>query len=119
MLNFTHESNIKTNNLIRMFENFELLIKISPPQIQYDVIDVSKGLVSQSLFVKSIKKEINFESQYNKKSDNSFSIQVISGPLKGTETIIEILEKDNKSEINVELNLKLGIKYKNFFFNFI
>jgi len=113
-LNFTHESNIKSNELIQIFENFELLIKISPPQIQYEILNSSKGIVKQSLFVKSIKKEINFESQYSKISNNSFSIQVISGPLKGTKTIIRILENHNKSEINVELNLKLGIQYKIF-----
>jgi len=89
-------------------------MKISPPQIKYKIIDSSEGIIQQTLFVKTIKKEINFESQYIKKSENSFLIKVISGPLKGTETKIEILERKDGSEIIVKLDLKLGLKYKIF-----
>lgn len=113
-MDFSYQSKIKAENLIEIFEEFQLLLKISPPQVKYDILDKSNGLIQQTLFVKSIKKELIFESIYEKKSENSFLIKAISGPLKGTETIIRILEKDDKSEINVELNLKLGLKYKIF-----
>lgn len=113
-MNFIYESATKANNLIEMFENFQLLIKISPPQIKYEILDIEKGLIRQTLFVKAIKKEIIFESLYNKTSKNSFCIKVISGPLKGTNTIIEILENDKKSKVVVDLELKVGLKYKIF-----
>ena len=113
-MKFSYKSNIKKKNLIKIFENYPLLLKISPPQIKYDILDKSSGLVQQTLFVKSIKKEFNFQTIHTKSSDDSFLIKIISGPLKGTETTIKISDKSKHTEIHVNLNLKLGLKYKIF-----
>jgi len=39
-------------------------------------------------------------------------LKIISGPLKDTETKITILEKNDKSQINVEVKLKMSFLYK-------
>jgi len=113
-MKFTFESENKAEHLISIIENFHLLLKISPPQIEYNIIDESKGLIEQVMFIKSIKKKIRFQVIHKKISEDSFLLKVISGPLKNTETKIEILEKNSKTRINVNLNLKMSFAYKIF-----
>ena len=69
-MKFTFESENKAKHLIPIIENFHLLLKISPPQIEYNIIDESKGLIEQVMFIKSIKKKLNFKS-YIKKSQKT------------------------------------------------
>lgn len=114
MLNFSYESSINAKQLIEIFDTFPLLLKMSPPQIKYTILDEQKGIIQQTFFVNAIKKEIKLEIAYNKISDNSFLLKVISGPAKGSETSIKILEKNDKSVIEVGLNLRFNLQYKIF-----
>ena len=113
-MEFNFESKNKAKNLIEVIENFQLLFKISPPQIKYKLLDESKRLIHQSIYIKSIKKNIDFQVIHKKTSKNSFLSEIISGPLKGTETKMTIIEKNEKSIINVEVKLKLSFSYKIF-----
>lgn len=114
MLNFSHVLDIKQKQLIEIFENFELLLKMSPPQIKYKILDKEKQIIEQTFFINAIKKEIKLEMIHTKISDDSFLLKIISGPAKGTGTTIQILDKQNKSQIDVKLDLKLNFKYKLF-----
>lgn len=113
-MKFIFDSDNKSQNLIEIFENFQLLLKISPQQIKYKILDESNGLIQQTFFIKSIKKEIKLELIHKKISENSFLLKIISGPLKNTETKITILEKNEKSQIDVEVKLKTSFSYKIF-----
>ena len=113
-MEFDFKSENKAKDLIEIIENFQLLFKISPPQIKYELLDKSKGLVHQTFYIKSIKKNINFQIVHKKISENSFLSEIISGPLKGTKTKMSIIEKNEKSIINVEFKLKLSFSYKIF-----
>ena len=115
VLKFSYESDITQKQLIEIFDNFQLLLKMSPPQIKYKILDEEKRIIEQIFFVNAIKKEIKLEVIHKKISDDLFLLQIISGPAKGTKTTIQILDKQNKSQINVELDLKLNLKYKIFF----
>jgi FkbM family methyltransferase len=95
-------------------ENLHLLLKISPPQIQYKIIDASKGLIEQEFYIKTLKKQIRFQVIHEKTSKNSFLIKIISGPLKGTETEIVVLENGDKSIIEAKIKLKMSLSYKIF-----
>ena len=48
MLNFSHVLDIKQKQLIEIFENFELLLKMSPPQIKYKILDKEKQIIEQT-----------------------------------------------------------------------
>lgn len=113
-MNFNYLSSASAENLIEIFENIYLLIKISPPQIKYLILDKEKNLIQQSFFINSIKKEFKIEFIHKKISPNSFLSEIISGPIKGTKTTTTILQKGNKAEISVDLNLKLSLKYRLF-----
>lgn len=114
MISFSYESNIKAKQLVEIFDNLPLLLKMSPPQIKYLILDEKERIVQQIFFVNTIKKEIKLEIVYNKISDDSFLLRVISGPAKGSEINIKILDKQNKSVIDVEIKLKLNLQYKIF-----
>jgi len=55
-MKFIFESDNRAQNLIKIFENFQLLLKISPPQINYKIIDEANGLIQQTFFIKKYKK---------------------------------------------------------------
>ena len=114
VLSFSHELDMTQKQLVEIFNNYQLLLKMSPPQIKYKILDEEKRIIEQTFFVNVIKKEIKLEVMHKKISDNLFLLQIISGPAKGTKTTIQILDKQNKSQINVELDLKLNLKYKIF-----
>jgi FkbM family methyltransferase len=114
VLNFSYESNIKARQLIEIFDKFPLLLKMSPPQIKYTILDEKNRIIQQKFFVNTIQKEITLEIVYSKISDDSFLLEVISGPAKGSRTTIKISEKLGKSVIGVALNLKLALRYKIF-----
>ena len=52
-MNFNYSSSASAEKLIEIFENIYLLIKISPPQIKYLILDKEKNLIQQSLFINS------------------------------------------------------------------
>ena len=111
-MKFVFKSQNKASHLIKIFENIQLLLKISPPKIKYKIIDEANGLVQQTIFIKSIKKKIEFQVIYKKISKNSFLLKIVSGPFKNTETSIVFLENGDKSQINVEVKLKMSFLYK-------
>lgn len=113
-MEFSYTSKCKKNNLIDIFDNIELLLKLSPPQIKYELIDKKEGLFKQSIPIKKIKKTFEFESKYKKISDNTFSFEMVNGPLKKSTINIIFKEKNGETDINLQLNLKLGLKYKFF-----
>jgi len=47
--------------------------------------------------------------------DQKFISMILDGPAKGTEVIIEFLEEDSKTRVNVKMDLKLSLKAKIFF----
>jgi len=46
-LEFSYTSEYKINNLTEIFGNLELLLKLSPPQIKYELIDKDERLFKQ------------------------------------------------------------------------
>jgi len=61
-LNYSSKS--KKENLVEIFENIELLLKLSPPQIKYELVDKEKGVFKQSIPIKKIKKTFEFEVKH-------------------------------------------------------
>lgn len=61
-MKYIFKSQNKASHLIKIFENIQLLLKISPPKIKYKIIDETNGLIQQTIFIKSIKKKLNFKS---------------------------------------------------------
>ena len=111
---FNYSSNVSAENLIEILSNIRLLMRISPPQIKYSILDEEKNLIQQTLFVNSIKKEFKIELIHKQLSPNSFISEIISGPIKGTKSVITISQKNDKTEISVNVDLKLNFKYKLF-----
>ena len=113
-LEFNYLSACKKNYLTEIFGNLELLLKISPPQVKYTLIDKNKGLFRQSIPIKKIKRTFEFDVRYVKNSENIFLFEIVSGPLKKSSINIVFQENNEKTDINIKLNLKLGLKYKFF-----
>lgn len=113
-MNFSYHSKVKAVNLIRIFEDIELVLKLSPPQITYKLIDKEKGIFKQVIPIKLLKKSFEFQVQHKKISENVFSLEITNGPLKKSILIIEFQDHGEQSQINLDLDLKLGIKYKFF-----
>lgn len=113
-MNFCYDSKAKSTNLIKIFEEIELVLKLSPPQITCSLIDNKKGIFKQIIPIKSLKKSFEFEIKYNKISENTFLLEIISGPLKKSILTIEFKDDSGQSKINLNFDIKLGIKYKFF-----
>lgn len=113
-MEFNYISECKKNHLIEIFGNLELVLKLSPPQIKYELIDKEGGLFKQSIPIKKINKTFEFEVKHKKISNNTFSLEIISGPLKKSTINIIFEEMNKKTNINLKLDLKLGLKYKFF-----
>lgn len=113
-LEFNYLSVCKKKYLTEIFGNLELLLKLSPPQIKYVLIDKKEGLFKQSIPIKKIKKTFEFEVKYKKISENIFLFEIVSGPLKKSTIDIIFQENNEKTDVNIKLNLKLGLKYKFF-----
>ena len=101
-LNYSSKS--KKENLVEIFENIELLLKLSPPQIKYELVDKEKGVFKQSIPIKKIKKTFEFEVKHKKISENKFSLEMINGPLK--KSIINIIFKEKNGETEINLIIK-------------
>lgn len=71
-------------------------------------------MFEQTIFIKSIKKEIKFQAIHKKVSENSFLLKIVSGPLKNTETKIEVREENSQTQIDVDVDLKTSFAYKIF-----
>lgn len=113
-MEFNYKSDHKKNDLTKIFENLELLLKVSPPQIKYELINKEKGLFKQAIPIKKIKKVFEFEVKHSKISNDEFLLEIISGPIKKSTLNITFNEIDQKTNINLKLNLKIGLKYKFF-----
>ena len=113
-MEFSYLSECKRNNLTEIFSNIELLLKLSPPQIKYELIDKEKGLFKQSIPIRMINKIFEFEVKHEKISENMFSLEIINGPLKKSTINIIFEEKNNETRIKLQIDLKLGLKYRFF-----
>lgn len=113
-MKFSYISECEKNHLIEIFGNLELLLKLSPPQIKYELINNEEGLFKQSIPIKKIKRTFEFEVKHRKISNNTFLLEIINGPLKKSTINIIFEEINKKTNINLELDLKLGLKYRFF-----
>lgn len=113
-MELTHVTECKCDHLCNIFGNLELLLKLSPPQIKYEVVDIKEGIFKQAIPIKKIKKIFELEVKHKKISDNSFLLEIINGPLKKTKINVIFEENNQKTNINLQINLKLGLQYKLF-----
>ena len=113
-MELNHISKFKKEQLVKIFENIELVLKLSPPQIKYELIDREKGLFRQSIPIKKIKKTLEFEVKHKKISEDIFSLEIVNGPLKKSIVNIIFEEKNDETEIKLQLDLNFGLKYKFF-----
>ncbi len=116
-MEFSYISESKQKHLLEIFGNIELILKLSPPQIKNELINKNEGLFRQTIPIKKIKKTFEFKVNHKKISDNTFLFEIVDGPLKKSTINITFQEKNEKTKINLKLELKLGLKYK--FFSYI
>ena len=113
-MNFTFHSECNYQNLSEVFENLELLLKIAPPQIKYELTNKDKGLFKQSIPIKKIKKTLEFEVLHSKISKNKYSLEIINGPLKKSKINIDFQNNGESTQIVLDIDLKLGLQYRFF-----
>ena len=113
-VSFKLNSQLDAGELIDIYDNLDLLLKLFPPEIKTSVISKENGIIEETLHVSSLKKTITQQTKHQKISPQSFLLEIISGPAKGSVSKINFNQSKAGTEISVEINLKVSIKYKLF-----
>ena len=109
---------VKNNILFDSILDFEKYPLFMPVQLKYVKIlerDESKITTEEKFLFKSIfKKETIQSTSHRIISSSELESIILDGPAKNTKLKISISPEDNKSKIEINADLKLGIKYKIF-----
>ncbi len=100
--------------MITDYENFYIYL---PKQLQNLKIikqDNNETTTEETFFLKSLKFSIIQQTIHKKMSENQFCWEIITGPIKGTKTLISFKNSNPGTLVTVDTNLKLGLKLKIF-----
>ena len=101
---------------LKILKDFENLPKYLPRQLQKiqilekqdDIVIIEVILAFKSLIKKEISQKIKIETE----SDNKLIFEVLDGHAKNTKVWIVIQPKDDKTQVIVNIDLKLSLKAK-------
>jgi len=116
-LTFSLELKSTPEELIKLSTDYGNFSKFLPDQLQNVKIIEQKengDVITEEIirFTSIFKKDFIQQTLHKKNIDNEIKSEILSGPAKGTISIITYTKNDSGSIANVEINLKLGLKYK-------
>lgn len=105
---------VKAEKLIEMATDYENIDKFFPPQMKCHVLKRENDIavLKQELSISVLKKKIEQQSIHRILSPDLLETEIISGPAKGTIARISFENHNNKTQITIKANLKLGLRYK-------
>ena len=110
--NTTVECNYK--EFLKILKDFENLPKYLPRQLQkIQILEKQDNIVIIEVilaFKSLIKNEISQKIKIETESDNKLILEVLDGHAKNTKVWIVTQPKDCKTQVNVNIDLKLGLK---------
>ncbi len=110
--NTTVECNYK--EFLKILKDFENLPKYLPRQLQkIQILEKQDNIVIIEViltFKSLIKNEISQKIKIKTESDNKLILEVLDGHAKNTKVWIVTQPKDCKTQVNVNIDLKLGLK---------
>ena len=101
-------------NLITDYENFYIYLSKQLQNLKIIKQDNNETTTEETFFLKSLKISITQQTVHKKMSENQFCWEIITGPVKGTITLISFKNSNPGTLITVDTNLKLGLKLKIF-----
>ena len=110
--NITVECDYK--EFLKILKDFENLSKYLPRQLQkIQILEKQDSIVIIEVvlaFKSLIKNEISQKIKIETESDNKLILEVLDGHAKNTKVWIVTQPKDCKTQVNVNIDLKLGLK---------
>ena len=110
--NITVECDYK--EFLKILKDFENLPKYLPRQLQkIQILEKQDNIVIIEVilaFKSLIKNEISQKIKIETESDNKLILEVLDGHAKNTKVWIVTQPKDCKTQVNVNIDLKLGLK---------
>ena len=110
--NITVECDYK--EFLKILKDFENLPKYLPRQLQkVQILEKQDNIVIIEVilaFKSLIKKEISQKIKIETESDNKLILEVLDGHAKNTKVWIVTQPKDCKTQVNVNIDLKLSLK---------
>jgi ribosome-associated toxin RatA of RatAB toxin-antitoxin module len=99
---------------LKILKDFENLPKYLPRQLQkIQILEKQDSIVIIEVilaFKSLIKNEISQKIKINTESDNKLILEVLDGHAKNTKVWIVTQPNDRKTQVNVNINLKLSLK---------
>ena len=99
---------------LKILKDFENLPKYLPRQLQkIQILEKQDNIVIIEVilaFKSLIKNEISQKIKIETESDNKLILEVLDGHAKNTKVWIVTQPKDCKTQVNVNIDLKLGLK---------
>ena len=112
--NITVECDYK--EFLKILKDFENLPKYLPRQLQkIQILEKQDNIVIIEVilaFKSLIKNEISQKIKIETESDNKLILEVLDGHAKNTKVWIVTQPKDDKTQVNVNIDLKLSLKAK-------
>lgn len=112
--NTTIECNYK--EFLKILKDFENLPKYLPRQLQkIQILEKQDNMVIIEViltFKSLIKNEISQKIKIKTEFDNKLILEVLDGHAKNTKVWIVTQPKDDKTQVNVNIDLKLSLKAK-------
>ena len=110
--NITVECDYK--EFLKILKDFENLPKYLPRQLQkIQILEKQDNIVIIEVilaFKSLIKNEISQKIKIETESDNKLILEVLDGHAKNTKVWIVTQPKDDKTQVNVNIDLKLSLK---------
>jgi len=75
-VSFKLNSQLDAGELIDIYDNLDLLLKLFPPEIKTSVISKKNGIIEETLHVSSLKKTITQQTKHQKISPQSFLLEI-------------------------------------------
>tara|TARA_Y100000310_G_C20672613_1_gene811155 strand:- start:2270 stop:2704 length:435 start_codon:yes stop_codon:yes gene_type:complete len=114
-LSFSFKTPVIQDKLFKTITDFENLSSYLPDQLQkIEIIEKTSNSVitEETIFLKTLLKKTIKQKSIHQLSSNKIQTEIISGPGKGTKIIL-IFESDGSgTKLEINTNLKLGLKYK-------
>lgn len=116
-LSFSIDLESTPEELMKLSTDYENISKYLPDQLRSVKIIEQKengDVITEEIirFTSIFKKDFVQQTLHKNSTDNNMESEILSGPAKGTTSIIHYKKNNSGSTVNVEIDLKLGLKYK-------
>ena len=113
-MNYSFELDCNEKNLFKILTNYQNLSEFLPRKLQkIDIIDKNETstTINATIFLKTlIKKEFSQKLKITIKSENNIIIEILDGHAKGTNVLVSISSKNEKTICTVNSDVKLSLK---------